>query len=342
MARFSMAKNILRMDKKAMIETAKKCGKIKKKPWLFYFFDIAWCGLKYQTGYIEYWVFKFYEIPRSLRKTYYSRGNNNKIVRALNDPAYNKYFDSKILFNQTFAKYVHRDWLAVEGMTFEAFQDFCQKHDIVVAKPDRDTCGKGIQKFFVREHVDLRELYRTVTAGEYDLIEENIVQHPDISAIYPHSVNTLRFLMVMKDGQKHIIYCALRMGNRGDVVDNFDNGGVCAQVDLETGRVFTVAVDGENNVYTAHPYTNTPVTGAQMPFFRECVEMVNEAVEVVPQIRYVGWDVCVTEQGPQLIEGNRYPGSLTYPDFSEDKAGFLPKLKEILGEEWEKVGIKGL
>ena len=149
---------IKNMNKKALIETAKKSARASNKWWVFILLDIIWCGLKYGTGYVEYWVFKFYKIPRKLRKTYYSRVNNNKLVRALNDPAYNQYFDSKILFNQTFAKFIHREWLPVSDLDFETFQAFCQRHDYFVAKPDKDTCGKGVEKYVTAEIDNLQSV----------------------------------------------------------------------------------------------------------------------------------------------------------------------------------------
>ena len=343
MAGYSLVKNIVNMDKKEMIRYAKKAGKLSRKPWPFILADIIWCGLKYQTGYIEYFVFKFYELPRRLRKTYYSRGNNNKLVRYLNDPAYNKYFDSKIQFNRTFAEYVDRDWMPADGMTFESFEAFCAKNPVIIAKVDRDSCGAGVSKFRVKEYEGrMKELYETIKNGDYQLIEQNIEQHPVISALYPEAVNTIRFCMIEKDGVKHILYSVIRMGNRGACIDNFDTGGMSAQIDIDTGVICTDAVDGDNIIHELHPYTGTKIKGTKIPFFNEAKEMAVRAYGVVPQIRYIGWDVAITEKGPQLIEGNRYPGNLIYPDFTEHKRGFLPDVKAVLGDEWEKVGIKGI
>ena len=333
---------IKNMDKKALIETAKKSAQASNKWWVFILLDIVWCGLKYGTGYVEYWVFKFYKIPRKLRKTYYSRVNNNKLVRALNNPAYNQYFDSKILFNQTFSKFIHRECLPVSELDFETFQSFCQRHDYFVAKPDKDTCGKGVEKYVTAEIDNLQSVYEHIKSGDFGLIEEGIHQHPAINEIYPGSVNTIRFLMIKKDGVNHIIFVAIRMGHNGMCVDNFDNGGMSAQINEKTGEIYTVAVDGENKTYTHHPYTGAQITGRFIPKFDECLKMVDEACNVVPQIRYVGWDVTVTEDGPQLIEGNRYPGCLLYPEFNEQQIGYLPIIKGILGDEWKNVGINTL
>lgn len=39
--------------------------------------------------------------------------------------------------------------------------------------------------------------------------------------------------------------------------------------------------------------------------------MVLEACRVFPSVRYVGWDVAITSNGPLIIEGNPGPGFAT-------------------------------
>lgn len=56
--------------------------------------------------------------------------------------------------------------------------------------------------------------------------------------------------------------------------------------------------------YENHPITKTLILGFKIPFWDEIVEMITEAAWIVPQVRTVGWDVAVTQEGPLIIEGN--------------------------------------
>jgi hypothetical protein len=48
---------------------------------------------------------------------------------------------------------------------------------------------------------------------------------------------------------------------------------------------------------------------------------------VVPQVGFIGWDVCLTPDGPVIVEGNDYPGHDLYqlPEHTHDKMGIWPK-----------------
>lgn len=166
-------------------------------------------------------------------------------------------------------------------------------------------------------------------------LEEVLEQHPQVSAIYPGSINTVRMVTIRgKHGKVYLVTAMFRIGN-GKFVDNFNSGGMVAPMDPERGVVIDRALDKAKNLYENHPATGTPIKGFQFPDWDKAVAMVSEAAQVIPQVGYVGWDVCFTPNGPCLVEGNPFPGHDIYqlPVHTPDKIGIMPRFREIEAEE---------
>ena len=55
----------------------------------------------------------------------------------------------------------------------------------------------------------------------------------------------------------------------------------------------------------------------------------------LPQVRYIGWDIAFTDNGPVMVEGNEYPGYgiLQFYKLKNSKEGYLKVLSDILGDE---------
>jgi len=92
------------------------------------------------------------------------------------------------------------------------------------------------------------------------------------------------------------------------VVDNFHSGGMSAVVDNETGVVIGPALDKSMRRFETHPVSGIRFEGFQLPYWPEAIEMVHAACRKHPEMTVIGWDVCLTDNGPILIEGNRRPG----------------------------------
>ena len=88
---------------------------------------------------------------------------------------------------------------------------------------------------------------------------------------------------------------------------------------------------------TIHPITGTKIKGFQIPFWKEAKEMVVEAAKLSSHVRYVGWDVGMSVNGPVLIEGNQFPGHDIYQvaeKIKDGDIGVLPMFeKAIYGDE---------
>lgn len=325
---------LMRMNYRNMFRTVadlhNKTG--RSRSWLFA--DMINCGLRYGAGYRDYSLCAFYNLTPAQRATYVTRGVNNRIVRLCNDPGWYHCMEDKTEFNRLYGEFVHRGWLDMQSCTYDGFAEFMDGRDTIISKPAASTCGKGIEKLRKGDFDSLKAMYDHLKNSGAGLIEDVIAQHPALSRLYPNSVNTYRIATIIRNGVPRIVYAFIRIGNGGRFVDNLNSGGMAAPVDVETGVITYPAFDKDNHYYEVHPATGCPIAGYPLPYWRESVEMCLEAAQVVPQLGYVGWDVAVSADGPQLIEGNHFPGHdiLQMPPHVPDGVGMLPRFREFLPE----------
>lgn len=316
-----------------MLNTVKEIHGISGKNSVFLFFDIVFCGLKYGAGYKDYRLNEWWTLNSRQRKTFVTRGINNSIIKKCNDPAFYHMLNNKIDFNNYFNKFLGRDWIYLKDASLCDFEKFLCNKETVIAKPIADACGHGVEKINKSDYPIIEDLYKYLIESERFLVEEYITQHNVISEIYPYSINTLRIVsLTSDDGEPHILYAFIRIGNGGRFVDNINAGGMAAPIDLNTGIISNVAFDKNSKYYNNHPQTNSQIVGVKIPMWDEAVSLVLEAAKMLPQLRYVGWDVAITESGPVFVEGNQHPGHdiLQMPPHVPDKIGMLPQFKQYI------------
>ena len=300
------------------------------------FFDIVNCAFQYGAGYNDYNIFAFYDMNHAQRKTYVTRMKNKKIMSLFNDEDYAYIFDEKNAFDMRFRGFIRRDFLDLKSANLNDFEHFMLDKDVIFAKPYSAESGKGIEKLKKSDFISLKEMFDYVTSPQkpFGLLEELIVQHEDMSRLYPLAVNSIRVGTVLDEkGVAHCAYATCKMGNEGKFVDNMENSGLACPIDQETGVICGVAHTSKLVNYDTHPYTGVKLVGYKVPFAREAIELCKQAALVVPQMRYVGWDVCIMPDGPAIIEGNNYPGYdfFQLPEHTPDKIGLYPFFQKMSG-----------
>lgn len=315
------------MDKKAMFEKIDSIHKKTGKSKIYLLYDMQKCARKYGAGYMDYDLFEMYNLNKEQRDTYITRERNNEIVRKYNNKEYFHIFENKDEFNTLFKDYIKRDWIKVKDTPKEKVIAFMEKHNEFMAKPIDGGCGHGIEKINTANYKSLDEVYDKLTEGNNNFeLEEVIKQHSEVSKIYPDAINTVRVVTILKDNVPHVICAYFRIGN-GKYVDNFNSGGMVAPVNELTGEVVDRAIDKKKNLYENHPQTGAKIKGFKFPDWDKAISMCKEASKVVPQMGYIGWDVCFTPNGPIFVEGNEFPGHDIYqlPEHTPNKIGMMPK-----------------
>ena len=326
-------KRLVRMDWKRMWETTALLKERSGKSRIWLLADMLRCAIRYNAGYIDYKIAEMYRLNDAQRRTVITRGISNSIVRRMNDKAYWHYFDDKTQFNETFREFIPREWLLITEKTEPAgLAGICSRHDALIGKPLEGSSGQGIQKYTEKDWADGPEAFlKKLLNDGIGILEEIVVQHPQMAALCPTSVNTCRIATLLGDKQQGIVYAFLRIGN-GKVMDNVDCGGMAARIDLESGKLLTVGADKQGNTFTHHPMTDTPIVGFTIPYWEEAKAMCLKAAQKIPQMRFVAWDVAITADGPTFIEGNSFP-SHAIPQFAAhypDGIGILPEFKKFI------------
>jgi putative polysaccharide biosynthesis protein len=138
------------------------------------------------------------------------------------------------------------------------------------------------------------------------LLQERIQQHPQISALNPSSINTIRLITFCRSGEVTLFSAAMRIGTLGKSVDNWAAGGLIVSVDPTRGSLrgqgfFKPGYGGRTD---KHPNSGIVFEGFQIPFFDEAVRLVSQLHRHLRGVHSIGWDVAITPSGPTIIEGN--------------------------------------
>ena len=72
---------------------------------------------------------------------------------------------------------------------------------------------------------------------ETAVLDQPVVQHPDLARLNPDSLNTVKIYTMMIKKECHFVAAELRMGRRGSIIDNIERGGLAAAVNIETGEI---------------------------------------------------------------------------------------------------------
>lgn len=269
--------------------------------------DSVWSYIRYGCTIRQYVSGNFFSYSAFERKKVFTCRKFFKFMGGVNDSSYTHILEDKALFNHHFSEYVHRQWTTSREMDMDDFNTLCNCGKGIIVKPLSGMEGDGIYKIKAELLSSAEE-----RCNAYDklkktssIIEELIEQHP-LMCFGSKSVNTIRAITLMdkNSGEVSMLKTVLRAGVGDAVVDNYHQGGCCYEVDVKTGRVcsFGVSTRGSNLIF--HPGTDTCMLGYAIPNWDKVVDGCIKAHALLPQCRYISWDVAVTPDGMELIEGN--------------------------------------
>lgn len=292
---------------------------------------------RYRWDFDEFYIFHYEEIDDAKRRSFAPEFDKNTFADMVNNPKQAEVFLDKFTTYKYFKDFFGRDVYDIRSISdieSQEFVEFYTKHPKFILKPVFGTRGAGIEVIEFKAVGDaqkyLSDLYNSgVTAI---IIEELIAQHDKLAELHKESANTLRVITIRYDDRVDVIHAYLRVGKGNSVIDNASAGGVFGVINIETGRIYA-ACDRWGNYFDVHPDSGKHLIDFEIPRWNEVKELVKKAAQVLPEVRYVGWDVAVTNNGCVLIEGND-KGRWSF-QFAKQE-GFRDEMNAILRELGKK------
>lgn len=192
----------------------------------------------------------------------------------------------------------------------DAMERCCNLEEAIIKPTLGGTWGRGVQLIKVDHGVvtnlncGLKDLFSQYKRNF--IIQERLEQHEDIARLNPTSLNTLRVMSIRMGEEIVVLYAVVRIGRKGEIVDNETAGGIKADIDLSTGRIKGPAFGNPTEGLKHSTDVGTVLEGYQIPSFKELQDTVKKMHSRLPYFDLVGWDMSVDKGGkPALIEWNR-------------------------------------
>ena len=201
---------------------------------------------------------------------------------------------------------------------------------VFIKKANESMGGKGVFYFNSRQNSaeDLKNILSSINTDI--VIQKGLKQSETLEILNPSSVNTLRFLSLLrKDGSVKVYSVILRMGVGDSKVDNASSGGITCGVQPD-GRLKSVAYNPLGIKFEEHPTSHVHFDQIMIPGYHEIKKKIEMLHVQVPHFRLVSWDIAIDSNNePVLIEANLYCGELDFhqlnngPLFGEDTDDIL-------------------
>ncbi len=272
----------------------------------FVYCKMFWSLMVTGCTFSEYYNLNFYNRRISNQKTFLTSGSNLRAYAKLNSREFYHIYINKNEFNDVYKNFIGREWceMSDQSKVFSLFR----KYDEIIIKPKDGHSGSGITIIHECKKIKDEELLRLMTLYSDSIAEQVLHNHPTIGVLNQSSLNTMRIITVGNGVNAKILYAGIRFGAKGSLVDNISQGGFIASIDVETGKI--------NSVPHTKKFVNddacndfSDIIGFQIPNWNGLISFISELTSVVPQMKYMAWDIALTENGFVAIEGNHSSGN---------------------------------
>lgn len=162
--------------------------------------------------------------------------------------------------------------------------------------------GKGCTLFCNPTYEEIDAYLREANC-ENMIFQEIVEQHKMTALLHPKSLNTIRIMTLLLDGEIKVLPAAFRIGVGESYVDNASKGGIYCKI-LPDGTLSNFAYDSLGNRFDTHP-DGGMFSDIKFEFMDKVQTLVVQAAQRFPHFRLIGWDIAIDKEStPIIIEAN--------------------------------------
>lgn len=243
----------------------------------------------------------------------------HSLVRFWNHPTYatyrNKYYLPKLFplvkhprtyIANNYGMYLEQDCnLISKDTAIKKILEILESETELIIKPSDDS-GSGMGITFAEKGMTYQEIEKAFASFKDNFVCQKVIKnHPSYAAPHKDSLNTLRIATLIYHNEVMLVGTVFRMGVAGKL-DNWGQGGlVCPVYEGKCGD-FAVTENG-HKVYV-HP-SGFEFAGHELYRCLEAEELAKKMHAVIPQQKYVSWDLTVDDAGDIVMVEMNTPGS---------------------------------
>lgn len=297
--------------------------------------------------YKEFGIFDIRQMPND----FYS-----DVEKVLNPSAYSvflqhkcnlKYFVPAENRPKTLVQNIDGHFLDVNDMIIsrnDAIKIMLEAKEFIIKIAKNSGGGAGIKKIILNGNSeDIKTVEELINEYRKDFIVQKLIQqHEEIAKFNPDSVNSIRVLSMNINDRFSILSSFLRMGKKGNFVDNLSGPEGAILVGIkQNGEFHDFGIDKKYRRIYESP-TGISLKGLKIDNFEEIKALISKLhQERFPFANLIGWDISIDKDNkPIVIEINLNSGEIEvhqvfngpiFGDRTEEVLQYMKNNKLFLG-----------
>lgn len=187
-------------------------------------------------------------------------------------------------------------------INYEKALDCLIGHDVFIKPSMASYGGRGAILIKKASKEELENFFKNNTSKNL-IFQERVNQSKKTAKMHPESVNTIRVMTLLIDGDVKVLGASYRMGVGNEPVDNTGRGGIYCNIN-DDGSLSKFASDDFGKMFEKHP-DGGKFGEIKFDFLDKVYDLTKNAAQRFAHFRLIGWDIAIDENDePVIIEAN--------------------------------------